>query len=585
MISSSSLRHVPTAGIAMLLLASALRANESERSCSGSNTIVERWVTTPTVVLHQAVVTQIDGTQYTTNAPGYPATAVAPYAFEDSLRSAMAAWSSTNTPFSFGALSLTSSPLSSAVVPILGVSTQVQVNPWEPSGTFGPAGGPFAIAITNVAPDYAGRIQNAVVRLNMSSLEPTTQQPWFSFLDDLGSGNGAFSGKTVGSTGITGVSNPVILGTPNPTEAFLDLRGVLVHELGHAIGIAHALTDGAMTATGSNTPTMFPRAQGEPLAGFAEMVDVQGAGGPLQPPIAFDLSVAAMNTGVGGVLGRSARTLEDDDLQAMNDQYAGRKALESLTGIVRGPTGAPVPGVLVTAANVQSPDAKRYGALTRANGDYDLQNLPAGQYVLSVESVDKQVYFPAETDWPNLIQSAAMGGCFPNTPASIVRDYWNTADALNELSQVATPITLPLASATSYDFIVADTGNLGPEIELTTNGRSSKRGTAVRASSTSPITLGIGDTNSPNAPFLVYVDVARALPMGSNGQLALIQGQVFELAGGSYFNGTLDPYGNASIPITLSPSMAFENYMLQAVVIRGSELRVSNLTNLWVAQR
>ena len=136
------------------------------------------------------------------------------------------------------------------------------------------------------------------------------------------------------------------------------VEGVLLHEIGHFVGLAH---------TPAGSATMFPR----------------GGGG---------VSVQA--------------GLSPDEIAAVHALYPAANILATLarlTGVVT-KNGKPVFGAIIsaedTAGNLMS------GTVTRANGRYEMSALPPGTYQVRVSPLD-----PASASYP-LFRGADIGSSF-----------------------------------------------------------------------------------------------------------------------------------------------------------------------------
>ncbi len=180
------------------------------------------------------------------------------------------------------------------------------------------------------------------------------------------------------------------------------LQGVLTHEYGHAIGLAHSQTNGAILAFGDNAaPTGCP-SLGTPTATDIETMY------PFSINAATELATATVE--------------HPDDMTALSELYpeAGYFSLPAITGKVLAPNGTtPLTGVNVIARNVANPLRDAVSALS-------------GDYSLSVGDAFAGVYtftgLTAGANYVIYIDEIVAGG-FTTQPIPVaVEEYFNGAN-------------------------------------------------------------------------------------------------------------------------------------------------------------
>jgi hypothetical protein len=149
------------------------------------------------------------------------------------------------------------------------------------------------------------------------------------------------------------------------------LRGTLVHELGHATGIAHS-------ATGFATPATF---------GLGLMA-------PQQIPSMFPFRLPQMP--------QEGATLERDDAAALIDIYPlDTDGLGSISGTVKAASGAGVNQIAVRAIGPAGVGESHIGVLTNEDaagvGRFTIPNLVPGAYRVLVEAVNGRASVSGES--------------------------------------------------------------------------------------------------------------------------------------------------------------------------------------------
>ena len=320
-----------------------------------------------------------------------------------SIAGAMAAWNAaavrSNGSQASDATTSTSSPLldlplnytskvqvdSNALVSQVASDGVSVITLWEPASSFAPAGGPFALGFANVATSGIWTITECDIALNTLTLGPNGTE-FFSFVESVD-----------GDIFATSKSDP--------DGGFVDLQGVLTHEVGHLLGMGHSLVDSVMIGAQSHAPTMFEFAQSQPFSGAKITTPGDSCDNG---------SWNAMTTPVGSILlGASARTLEPDDVAAVKRGYATQsdQTLGTIWGIARvqspGPcvtaTEYPALAVSVVAVKKDDPNGTRIGTISYAFVDnsptcpqvsqrwqavYTLSCLPPGEYYVEAQVVD-----------------------------------------------------------------------------------------------------------------------------------------------------------------------------------------------------
>ncbi|MFQ5844144.1 MAG: hypothetical protein ACE5JG_04070, partial [Planctomycetota bacterium] len=184
------------------------------------------------------------------------------------------------------------------------------------------------------------------------------------------------------------------------------LRSTLLHELGHATGIAH--TPVGMTNTTSQSFGL-ERAQ------------------PSEMPTMYAFRIP--NFPQEGI------TLEQDDLAALIQIYpAGLGGRGSISGSVRGLSGAGANEIAVRAVSGSGSNDVHVGVLTNADGTdqgaFVIPHVPPGGYRVLIETVNGRSSIDASVLDNNGLGSAPFG------PA--VDEYWEPGDTYDPAADVTT---------------------------------------------------------------------------------------------------------------------------------------------------
>ncbi|MCK6445128.1 MAG: hypothetical protein L6Q99_01940 [Planctomycetes bacterium] len=449
-----------------------------------------------------------------------------------------------------------------------------EITLWDGPSTF-PAsmGGPVSLGVTGVWASASGIITEADMaipaRLPLTTTGGGVTRANWCYVED-----NAAIGVTLGTR-----SNWTTPSFTDPLLGYVDLEGLLVHELGHVAGLGHSLVDGVNVLSTSNFPTMFGEAQNE---SYSATISVASGCGTYLP-----FATNAASTQVQGILGRSARTLELDDVFAIAEGYplpanapywaqTGR-----ITGTVVGAPGQTFPGMSIVAVNATQPDVLRVGTLSYAGGTFAIQGLPPGSYFLRMEAVDKfsgtnpGAYF-FESDVPNYVQSAANWGCVPNPPQQFGAEWFDstgTVESTTETSNAnATALTVAAGGTVTVTF---RPNNLANQLRASTTGsvaQSSWRGVRVNPGDTVDYFV----TGLPaGAPAGLAFDLQHTLfPLGT---------QLVEINPVISFTAIADAAGVARFTFLIDPSWARSNFMGQAFFFDASgALQLTNSTNMWI---
>lgn len=584
-----------------ILLGSAAFAGV-ERDCTTGTLITEVWGSIPIGGIPLTIVThQIAGGNYflASNMPTATCSAtmspvVATWPGAQSVMAAAAAWTNVTSPgntlpmssFAFATTPIVSTAPGSATVSAAltgsafynvndGMNT---VNLNAPPATFAALGGLAALGATGVSLNALGKIVDADIALNARATT-VAGLPAFSFVE-----TNALFHRTF-ATDARYFANP---GFANPVLGYLDMQGVLTHELGHAAGLAHSFVDSTASSGNSFFPTMFPVAQVTPISGNLSVPKPQYSCGTYS---SFPISTAG--SAYGGIAGVTARTLEADDRSSLAEGYPGpalATQLGTITGLVLDSATNNVFGAHVVAMSATQPHVRRVGTIAH-NGVFTIMGLPADTYHMFIEPVDT-LYFPGFAG-----TTYFASGCLalnPNGSNSVFQREFMSGnfESSTELRPLSTtPITLAAGqtdntsvffTSSAVDVLRVCAGTVANGLPCAP-GTESGRGIQITRGGAGPgsifakcmITTG----NPGLAGNAVYLLVDTSL---ANSQIA---GQQFELGASSVtYVGLLNAAGSAIFDLPIDASVNFQNLMIQPIITASPSTLLGNKVNVWVSR-
>lgn len=572
----SILSHAASA--ATCVAAAAIALADAERTCPGGIGLLERWPTIPVGGLQFDLARGIGSLTApdTRPAPGLPNNAAVAFQcgisstlglpIEQSFANAATTWNTATMPGSTAPatsfaiapamtrigtypdwLTWSSNPFGTSLI-LGGTPNRNQITFWEHPNVMALFGGALAVALVDLVPG-TGNIRDADIAFNAHSTG-VGGRPLYRFIELNQALNVNVATMGLGEPPVT---------TVDPIEAYVDILGVLVHELGHGGGLAHSLVDGPTSVNSSTTPTMFAQPLLTlfnapfvlPLSGCTNHTTVQATGA---------------NTAVRGMLGEPARSLEVDDIASISVAYPGpgQAQLGSITGRVVNGAGAGVRGAHVVAIHTTSPEATRLGTFSDGAGNYVLGSLPPGSYFVFCEAPDVNGYF-AGTQVPEWVDPTAGCGTVP----TFEPEFLDLSDSANEFStQSAATFVVNAGSATAVPNVVTSpVAGLGMNVAAcrqvganTVCGPTSMRGALHNdLAAVSPSIRFNLFGGTPNGLGVIGIGVDR--------NYGSLFGQLLEvnIAPGASVTLFMDANGSATLSLPFSASLVGSTFFAQGV--------------------
>jgi hypothetical protein len=595
------------AGIATLVaLASSSHGGDLERYCVGTQAteVTTRWATSTN--LPWSVCT---GPNAQHIAPQLPSIACS-YALTNdefahpgmqSIRRAMLAWQNAATAMNgpFGTPGTVSVSFVAAhgnqAVPSPGVPVpltlltqppdgQNLITFWEPATSFLRYGGTFVLALAAVLPNFpSGQIIECDIAAQALTMDPAAPgQPFWAWVE-----NNDLYGETLVATRLASATTTSWF----PTLGYVDMQGVLTHELGHFVGLGHAVIDSDYADTLSTMPTMFPFAD---IQTFEQSVFSNFSGGVSCTDTQYPSKGVA--TAGGGSYGVDLRTLELDDVRALLAGYPNAMLTPGLGTIQGTVTSAGSPAVLganVVAINTTDPTI-RASTFVYNDGLYRLTMLPPGNYYLYAEPVDQSP--PGVATWSYYLPGGSVPsyidlqpppgfGFVPCTANEFfTTEFFDAAEATVETTPMAvTPLAVNAGGTVVANFLVDSVLNT-LDLEVLWPGlnpiRRTPRGAVIGPNSTTYPLIDVRVSGTPGRRVVLVFDT-KPSPVVVGNQLWMAQGGS-DPAMPIPPVGTIGANGTYTFQFQLTPAMAQRNIFMQAAVGVNNNLRLSNFANVIV---
>jgi len=455
----------------------------------------------------------------------------------------------------------------------------------EPLGSFTGAGNPLGFAAVTV-PGPSGAITDVDIAINCDP--------------------GAVDGGTAPSYGVTEFNparNKVYFNSDiAPLTGFtFDLQGVLTHEMGHMVGLAHSFVDSETRDGSSFVPAMWPYALAQSYPWVAPAVTGTFA-------TCATTNVLTLPAAIGGL---AQRNLQTDDLAALGRNYpttAFNTQLGVIVGSVYGDYQTPhvmtYDTMHVVAIKSDQPDSVRVGTLHGPTGTYRINGLPPGTYYVTCEPFDctginitpptvpgyppsaQWAFFGAKAVLPGYLQA---GGYACNTQWSYTdTDIYNAEPTSGRTAQVVCADTNASSNAVVVTVVAGPTATMR---------------NILAAVGDTPYTIGTGALCAANTCCPQYVDPQPLWVAANTGANLLISPRgigitpaittlLFLVAtpvrtcfvGGGCGGGHLVPYGgwtvnlrfSADLGAALDPSGQLDQLGGTVVTVAGQTLSSTN---------